>query len=65
MRMSVLLPFLALSVPACMDASIPPIAPRVTPPDRIGVPAADRLLFERVRFNVPMYVVEEWAGPSI
>ena len=66
MRWSVLVPFLALGVPACVDyppASIPSVAPSATPADKIGVPAADRLLLERVRFASPTYEAE-WAGAS-
>jgi hypothetical protein len=66
MRWSVLVPFLSLGVLACVDyphASTPSVAPSATPADRIGVPAADRLLLERVRFTPATYEAE-WAGAS-
>jgi hypothetical protein len=66
MRPSVLVPFLSLGIPACVDyphASTPSVAPSATPADRIGVPAVDRLLLERVRFTPTTYEAE-WAGAS-
>jgi hypothetical protein len=66
MRWLVLVPFLARGVAACVDYphnSIPSVAPSATPADKIGVPAADRLLLERVRFASPTYEAE-WAGAS-
>jgi hypothetical protein len=57
MRWLVLVPFLARGVAACVDYphnSIPSVAPSATPADKIGVPAADRLLLERVRFRGSM-----------
>jgi hypothetical protein len=63
MRWSVLLPFLALGVPACVD--IPSPTPSATPEERIGVPAADRLLLERVSFTPLKPEVVEWAESSI
>jgi len=57
-----LVPALAQSpAPSPAASATPSPAPSATPADKIGVPAADRLLLERVRFTSPTY---EASGPN-